>query len=162
MIVAQDPYSTTSSNRIKIGTPYAMHIKGCREKICTKKYFQLIDVLLEQDYQTYLTDVYKIYLGKTKLEKKDCQRFAGLLEQEIETINPIAIITWGKAATKAVARLKLQRPHYSYPHPSGAARGAWRRLIQKSATNDNIRDYWKKDILEKLQQQPSKTSNPTA
>lgn len=150
MIVAQDPYSNTSSPKVTVGTPYAMHIRACREKLHTKKYFQLIDVLLQQGYQTYLTDVYKIYIRETKLKKEDCLRFFNLLRQEIETINPIAIVTWGRVATNAVAKLNLQKSHYHYPHPSGAARSAWAKLMQQSATDQNIYNYWKQDILNKL------------
>lgn len=129
MIIAQDPYNNNPSKNVWIGTPYGLHARKCREGFQTRRYFQLIDVLLQQGYQTYLTDFYKVYVQGGKLPRKERQRFAEILTQEIEIIDPIAVITWGGPATHAVSKLKLKTPHYSYPHPSGSARWVWKSLI---------------------------------
>ncbi len=150
MIIAQDSYNPNPQEKIWIGTPYALHIKKCREEMQTRRYFQLIDVLLEQGYQTYLTDFHKVYVQGAKLPRRDRQRFAEILKQEIEIIKPTAIITWGKSATNAVKGLRLDRPQYAYPHPSGAAKGAWARLIGDRATNKNILAYWRQSITQQL------------
>lgn len=150
MIIAQDSYGTNSSKDLWIGTPYAMHIRQCREKLQTRRYFRLIDVLLELGYQTYLTDFYKIYVRGAKLPKQERQNFASTLKQEIEIVEPTAIITWGRQATHAVTKLNLDRPHYSYPHPSGSARGAWAKLIGDSATDENIYQYWQQNVSQQL------------
>lgn len=151
MIIAQDPYSKEHTDRVIVGTPYALHIKHCREDLRnTRLYFQLIDVLLQNGFQTYLTDLYKVYADGLKFPPKDRQRFAQLLRDEVDIVDPVAVITWGKIATNAVRKLNLGRPHYEYPHPSGAARGAWARLMNISATDDNIINYWQKSITQQL------------
>lgn len=150
MLIAQDSYGTNASKELWIGTPYALHIKQCRENLRTRRYFQLIDVLLKRGYQTYLTDFYKIYVRGAKLPKKERQKFASILKQEIEIVEPIAIITWGRQATQAVTRLNLDRPHYSYLHPSGSARGAWAKLIGDRATDENIYHYWQQNVSQQL------------
>jgi Uracil DNA glycosylase superfamily len=150
MIIAQDSYGTNPNEKVWIGTPYALHIRKCREKMQTRRYFQLIDVLLEQGYQTYLTDFYKVYVQGAKLPRKDRQRFAEILKQEIEIVKPTAIITWGNSATNAVRQLRLDRPHYAYLHPSGTARGAWAKLIGDRATDENILAYWRQSVSQQL------------
>lgn len=152
MIVAQDALSNMPApEKVRIGTPYALHIKKCREeRHNTRRYFQMLDVLLRQGYQVYLTDFYKIYVGGASVSRKDGQRFGQVLKQEIEILNPDALITWGRKATVAVEKLGIGRPHFDYPHPSGNARSAWAKLMGKQATDENILTYWKQDLAQRL------------
>jgi hypothetical protein len=150
MLIAQDPYNNMTADGIWIGTPYALHIKKCRENLHTRQYLRLIDVLLDAGYQVYLTDIYKIYVHGKQLSRKDKKWFASLLEQEAELVKPAAVITWGRKAEYAIGKLKLQAPHYAYPHPSGNARSAWAKLIGDSATDQRILDYWRTSILGRL------------
>lgn len=41
-------------------------------------------------------------------------------------------------------KLDIDFLHLSFPHPSGAANGAWKQLINQSPTNENKLAYWKK------------------
>lgn len=151
MIIAQDALSKVPyPEKVLIGTPYALHIKKCREDLHTRRYFQMVDVLLRQGYQVYLTDFYKIYVGGASLAKKDRQRFGEVLKQEIELLNSDALITWGQKATVAVEKLGTGRPHYHYPHPSGSARWMWAKLMGDQATDKNILNYWKQDLAQRL------------
>lgn len=152
MIIAQDALSKEPSpETVRIGTPYALHIKKCREELHnTRRYFQMLDVLLRQGYQVYLTDFYKIYVGGASLTRKDRKRFGEVLKQEIEMLDPDALITWGRKATVAVEKLKTGRPHYSYPHPSGSARWMWAKLMNDRATDENTLNYWKQDLAQRL------------
>lgn len=152
MIVAQDALSNVPSpEKVRIGTPYALHIKKCRHEVHnTRRYFQLLDALLQQGYQVYLTDFYKIYVRGASVSRKDRQRFGEVLKQEIEMLNPNALITWGRKSTIAVEKLQIGRPHYSYPHPSGSARWAWAKLMGNPATDENIFNYWKQDLSQRL------------
>nr|WP_318780304.1 hypothetical protein [Atlanticothrix silvestris] len=138
-----------------IGTPYAMHLKDCREKLRnTRVYFDLIQVLLEGGYRVYLTDVFKIWVSKSsngyrsiRLNQKDCDRFIKVLQGELNIFKPIAVISWGKVANQTVKNLDLKTNHFAFPHPSGAANGAWRKLLGKSPTRENKVNFWKQTII---------------
>lgn len=151
MLIAQDPYNKTPAKQVWIGTPYGLHVKKMREEKHTRRYLQLIDVLLHQGYRVYLTDIYKVYVHGVRLPRKDRQWFSHVLKQEVEMINPIAVITWGGKATQAVAKLGLNTPHHAYPHPSGNARSAWARLIGDRATDARILDYWQQSVEQQLE-----------
>lgn len=151
VIIAQDPLNSNPAEGVWIGTPYGLHVKKMREEKHTKRYMQLIEILLHHGYQTYLTDFYKIYVRDAKLPKVDKYLFADILKQEIELIKPTAIITWGKIASDAVASLKLQIPQHAYPHPSGSARWKWAEHMGKPATDDNILHYWENTVLQRLE-----------
>lgn len=154
MIVAQDALSDEpAAGKVRLGTSYALHLKKCREELHnTRRYFQMIEVLLNQGYQVYLTDLYKIYVGGgAKLPRKDKQRFHNILQQEVELLRPQALITWGSKARRVVEKLKTERPHYTYPHPSGAARGAWAKLMGRPATDQNILNYWQLELSKQLE-----------
>lgn len=154
MIVAQDALSNEPTlDKVRLGTPYAMHLKQCREEIHnTRRYFQMIDVLLRHGYQVYLTDLYKIYVGGVSLKRKDRKRFRTILEQEVEQLKPAAAITWGRPARIAVEKLRrnltTELSHYDYPHP--AAPWAWARRMGIKATHENVLAYWQKALSEQL------------
>lgn len=135
--------------RVRLGTPYAMHLKKCREeRYHTRRYFQLIDVLLVHECQIYLTDLYKVHVNGVSLTKKDRERFRTILRQEIEILKPQALITWGRKATVTVEKLKIGRSHYAYPHP--AAPWAWRKLMGIPATQENVLRHWQNDLSQQL------------
>ena len=155
VILGQAPLRK-SSNRIEeigIATPYAMHLKSCREKLRnTRLYFDLIKVLLDNGYRVYLTDIFKIWVSEPSkdkgipLSKQDYSRFIQVLKAELEIFEPLVIITWGKVASKTIKNLSLDVKHLEFPHPSGAANGKWRELIGKPATRENRINFWKQQI----------------
>lgn len=158
IILGQDSKSDQDSEKISIGTPYGLHHKGSREVLKrTKLYFDMIYVLLELGYRVYLTDIYKIWIcdpkrpyNGIKLPKVDQRRFVDILRPELLTVNPVAIITWGKEPASGVAQIGLDIQHLSFPHPSGAANGAWINLMNQSPSYENKLAYWKSVVSESL------------
>ena len=157
-IIGQDSKNNSDHERLVVGTPYGLHHKGSREKLkSTKLYFEMIQVLLELGYRVYLTDLLKIwvcnpeqrYVG-IKLPDLDRQRFLQLIEPELAVVQPVAVVTWGGEAGDAVDQLQLGIKHLKFIHPSGAANGAWRKLLGDSPTNLHKLTYWRTEIAQKL------------
>ncbi|MEH1812332.1 MAG: uracil-DNA glycosylase [Nostoc sp.] len=159
VILGQDPLrkSDKKVEEIGIATPYALHLKSCREKLrSTRLYFDLIKVLLDAGYRVYLTDIFKVWVSEAscddgiRLSKKDRTRFIQVLKTELEIFEPLAVVTWGKKASTAIKSIKLEVKHLEFPHPSGAANGAWRELMGKPPTRGNRIDFWQEKVLAHL------------
>ncbi len=164
-ILGQDPLrrSEAKVEEISIGTPYALHLKNCREKLPnTRLYFDLIKVLLESGYRVYLTDVFKVWVSSSNgksgipLSKKDCNRFINLLKKELEIFEPLAIITWGEIASKTVSGIDLNIKHLKFPHPSQNNHRTWQKIMGKPSTRENRINYWKQAIFDYLDSLTSK------
>ncbi|WP_414514596.1 hypothetical protein [Nostoc sp. PCC 9305] len=50
----------------------------------------------------------------------------------------------------AIRSIELEVKHHEFPHPSGAANGAWRKLIGKSPTRENRINYWQQEVFAHL------------
>ena len=87
---------------------------------------------------------------RAKLPRKDQARFFYLLEQELQAFEPKALITWGSEAAASASRLNFNMPHIPFLHPSGAAGGAWKKLLNASPTEANKFEYWKSEIAKNL------------
>ena len=157
-IIGQDSKNDSDQEQLVVGTPYGLHHKGSREELKrTKLYFEMVQALLELGYRVYLTDLWKIwvcnperrYVG-IKLPKADQQRFLQLIKPELAVVQPIAAITWGKVAGKAVDQLQLGIKHLNFVHPSSAASGTWKKLIGQSPTDLNKLVYWRTTIAQVL------------
>lgn len=157
-IIAQDPKSNKDSQDIPIGTPFGLHHKGSREVFrTTKYYFEMISVLLEMGHRVYLTDVFKIWVcdpkrpyNRVKLPVADKNTFFEALEKELSIIKPALVVTWGKDSSDAVSKVELNVKRLSFPHPSGAAGGAWKQLLECSPTRANKLAYWQSSITQAL------------
>jgi hypothetical protein len=156
IIVGQDPLRESDKRveEIGIATPYALHLKSCREEHhSTRLYFDLIKVLLDEEYRVYLTDIFKIWVSQPdkdkgiKLSKQDRDRFIQVLKAELRIFEPLAIITWGGEASSKVRKMGLETKHLAFTHPSGAACGAWRKILNKPATRENKIDFWKQKVF---------------
>ncbi|MEH2160277.1 MAG: uracil-DNA glycosylase family protein [Nostoc sp.] len=156
VIVGQDPLrkSEKKVEEISIGTPYALHLKNCREDLPnTRLYFDLIKVLLDAGYRVYLTDIFKVWVSKASsddgihLNKQDCTRFIQVLKAELEIFEPLAIVTWGKKASNGIKSIKLEVKHLEFPHPSRAAHHAWSKLMGKPATRENRINFWQEKVF---------------
>lgn len=157
-IVGQDPKGHQDEKDISIGTPYGLHIPGCRKELhTTKLYFEMIKVLLDAGYRVYLTDVFKIWVcnpqnrySRIKMPKVDEDRFLKVLQAEIEGMQPEAIITWGKEPSFAIQALGIQS-HFSFPHPSGANNRLFKKLLaEKSPNHHNKLNYWKSFLRDEV------------
>lgn len=157
-IVGQDSKQDGDYEQLVVGTPYGLHHKDSREKLKrTKLYFDMIRVLLRLGYRVYLTDLLKIWVCDPKqpytgikLPDVDRKRFLELIEAELAIVKPSAVVTWGIVAGNAVDQLSLDIKHLNFLHPSGAANGAWKKLINKSPTNSNKLEYWSTKIRQEL------------
>ncbi|MEH2354804.1 uracil-DNA glycosylase [Nostoc sp.] len=158
-ILGQDPLRKSDKRveEIGIATPYALHLKNCREKLRnTRLYFDLIKVLLDAGYRVYLTDIFKVWVSEANcdrgipLNKKDRTRFIQVLKTELEIFEPVAVITWGKKASSAIRSIELEVKPLEFPHPSGAANGAWQKLMGKSPTREKRINYWQEKVFAHL------------
>ncbi|WP_392532341.1 uracil-DNA glycosylase [Nostoc sp. C117] len=156
VILGQDPLRKSDKRveEIGIATPYALHLKSCREKLRnTRLYFDLIKVLLDAGYRVYLTDIFKIWVSEAScdrgipLSKKDRTRFIQVLKTELEIFEPVAIVTWGKKASSAIKSINLEVKHLEFPHPGGAANGTLGKLMGKSPTRENRINYWQEKVF---------------
>lgn len=154
-IVGQDPLRKSDKRveEIGIATPYALHLKNCREKLRnTKLYFDLVKVLLDEGYRVYLTDIFKIWVSEANsdhgipLSKQDHARFIQVLRTELEIFEPLAVITWGNVASSKVKSINLDIKHLEFPHPSSAANGTWRELMSKPVTRENRLNFWQEKV----------------
>jgi hypothetical protein len=158
VILGQDSKSDQSHEDISVGTPYGLHHKGSREELKrTKLYFDMIAVLLNLGCRVYLTDVYKVWVCDPnrpyygiKLPEADRSKFVSVLAAELAIMNPSAIVTWGRDAASSLADMELGFQHLEFPHPSGAANGAWKKRMQKSPTYENKLQYWKETVSQSL------------
>jgi len=158
VILGQDAKSDQDTEKLRIGTPYALHLKQCRESFKTTKfYFEMIEVLLNLGYKVYLTDIFKIWVCnpnrpyyRARLPKVDQSKFVAALTSELKIVQPLAVITWGREASHSVSKIALDFSHISFPHPGGAANGTWQTLLQESPTRGNKLAYWKREILKVL------------
>ena len=160
VLLGQDPKRGYSHPEISIGTPYGLHLKKSRKEHSTIKFYcQMIQVLMRMGYRVYLTDIFKIWVCNpehcykgTKLPKLDKQRFLKTLELEIAAVQPTAVITWGSPAKKSAQKMNIDR-HLSFPHPSGAANGVWKKLMGVSPTYSNKLAYWDLNVKHYLKSQ---------
>jgi hypothetical protein len=137
VILGQDPKSNQNFEEIGLGTPYGLYHKGSREVLKrTRLYFDMISILLKLNYKVHLTDIFKIWVCDPdqpyygiELPKEDRDKFVAALKSELLIVNPAAVVTWGKRAEKSVVGANLYVKHLSFPHPSGAANGTWKKLI---------------------------------
>jgi len=157
-IVGQDSKNNRDHEQVVIGTPYGLHHKGSRETLKrTKLYFDMVQVLLALGYRVYLTDLFKVWVCDParpyeglKLPVVDQQRFLSLIKPELAVVQPVAVVTWGRVAGKAVEQLQLEIQHLSFIHPGGAAGGAWKELLGQSPTAFNKLAYWRTTIIQAL------------
>ena len=106
---------------------------------------------------TYLTDVYKVwvcdpnrpYYG-VKLPRADQEKFISTLKLEILAMSPVALVTWGRESANSVKELNFNIQHLNFPHPSGAANGTWKKLMNQSPTYENKLKYWSSEISKVL------------
>jgi hypothetical protein len=165
VILGQDSKSDQATSKIHLGTPYGLHHKASREVLTrTKVYFEMICALMERGYRVYLTDVYKIWVcnpqrpfNGASLPRADKKDFIRILKSELLNVNPVALVAWGNQAAHDVQALDLLKAlepgveYLEFPHPSGAANGAWKkRLGGEKSTNENKIKYFASVISEKL------------
>lgn len=155
IIFGQDPLRKSNKRveEIGIATPYALHLKDCREKLRnTRLYFDLIKVLLDAGYRVYLTDIFKVWVSEAScdrgilLSKQDQARFIQILKAELEIFEPVGIVAWGKVASKAIKSINLDFEHLDFPHPSGANR-IWNTLISKPVTREKRINFWQEKVF---------------
>lgn len=108
IIIAQDPLRNSKdfmhSDYVIVGTPYALHTKHYRKKH-KNIYTNILEQLLSEFEQIYLTDVLKVWAESselTKSKKKVYSHSIELLKTEIELFKPTHILAMGKLAQKTI------------------------------------------------------------
>jgi hypothetical protein len=84
--------------------------------------------------------------NRRKLRIKDRQRFIQLLKRELNIINPVGLITWGKEAEDAVNQINWEIKHKYFPHPSGSNGAEWAKTIDNSVTHENKLKFYQESI----------------
>ncbi|MTJ49095.1 uracil-DNA glycosylase family protein [Dolichospermum sp. UHCC 0259] len=151
-IIGQDPLTHNLCQEVEVGTPYGLHHKNSREGD-TKLYFEIIyDLLKDLNCRIYLTDVYKMWIKnpndskRRSLPEEDQERFIQLLKRELNIINPVGLIIWGRKAEKAVNKINLEIKHKYLPHPSDANRRVLAKIIDGPVTHENKLKFYKESI----------------
>jgi len=168
VVLGQDSKGNQSHQNISIGTPYGLHHKGSREQLKrTKLYFEMVQALMSLGYRVYLTDVYKVWVCNPerlyrgiRLPKADRDGFLAILKSELSVMEPVAVVSWGNPSAAIVGKLDVAYPHLRFPHPSGAANGAWKKLMGESPNYANKLAYWKSSVNQALAHNVSNKAKP--
>ena len=141
-----------------IGTPFAQHSSYYREG-SQEVVFASIKHIINKNYHVYVTDVYKVWMKDDKKKgnegyklTKEYTIFRQLLRKELDIIDPKIIITFGNDARDSYTDISKDcdpRPHKHFIHPSGQARGAWKKLIGKYS-KPMVLEYLKTEIDKEL------------
>lgn len=142
MIIGESPVRNTrkiNDNGLYIGTPFAVACKDIIPTQC-KIYKNIFRLLLEEDYDVYITDAVKIwYKG---LVKKDFKKNINqkLLSLEKEKVNPILTVAWGETAIYACEKvLQLKEKEYlPQTHPVKLNWDRWKvKMLTDAIKNHN-------------------------
>ena len=164
MLVALDPlrkrkdFPDFQHEDVIIGTPFAQHSSHYREG-SQEIVFDFIKHIVDKNYHMYITDVYKVWVEQKEYKKShllfkrnESLIFKELLREELDIIDPKIVITFGNDARDRYIDISKDcdpRPHKHFTHPSGEARGAWKKLIGKYS-KPMVLDYLKTEIDKEL------------
>lgn len=161
IIIGIDPlrkrkdFPLVDSSLVIAGTPYAVHSSFYREKgNRTKVYWNFISGLAEQ-YDIYLTDIYKLWMNDAAIGENiqfafnaSIEAWRTLLKFEIKTIAPSIIIYFGNTTAELCKDFESEFPAckiITLPHPSGRNK-RWSKLIEGRGTVDAKVDYLLKQM----------------
>lgn len=151
IVLGEDPLRENAMKNnepqpIILSTPFGVHLSICR-KGKQKIYWEISERILTAGYNIYFTDINKIWMkgkgnpSKSKIPNDLKEKYLECLNKEIELFNPLLLITFGNKAKIASQQTKIDlEKKLSLPHPA-ARKNTWEKLINKSATNQNIVDY---------------------
>jgi hypothetical protein len=143
-ILAQDPLrkETNEHGRIILSMPFAPQLRTYREKqgkVC----WQFTQFLVEEGYDVYYTDLYKIWIKGSRVPRDLVRKFHKALSCEIETFKPDILITLGEKAKRAASKLNKNIGLLGLPHPSGSNNGWWKG--QQGSASDEFKLYYFKN-----------------
>ena len=164
MIIGMDAKASHSDEFVVLSTPYYLQSKAGQN---TNNYWNIIKIL-SQDYNIYLTDVYKAYykqvnIVSNKITDYTIQDFhKNILNEEIiKIVKPFAILSWGRASRDSVAKIfglkipnsitqdNIHKPYtinnsikfISTPHPSGSTRpNHWEKFFEINMPHQDPKD----------------------
>ncbi len=152
LIIAEDPLrdANTQYPDIIVSTPFGTHLECLREKKL-KHYWGITKALLDMGYNIYITDIKKVWI-KNQYQKKVAvkgdflQNFNRSLELELALIDPELIITYGNEAYKSLLELNIfkKQKHVHFPHPTGTANAAWKKLFANYYPGQSVRCFYDK------------------
>lgn len=145
-IVAEDPLRSFEypQKDVIFSTPFGTHIENCRTNNL-RVYWDIIQNILNNDYNVYLTDIFKVWIKRKDSRKEFIkgdlfENFRSSLEQEIDAFSPQLIITYGKPASLLINRMNLSSniKTISFAHPAPTANGSWKKILTSHYKDNTI------------------------
>ena len=166
MIIGMDAKASHSDKFVVLSTPYYLQSKA-GQNTNKNDYWDIIKIL-SQDYNIYLTDVYKAYYKQVDSVSNELPHYTeqdfhkNILNDEIiKIVKPLAILSWGKKSRDSVAKifdLKINNSitkdniHIPYrinnsikfistPHPSRRTRSNhWKKFFEMNMPHQDHTD----------------------
>ncbi len=164
MLIAQDPLRSNEwyaeCRDAVVSSPFALHDATHREKRNGgKMVYELVKLLVKEDYGVYLTDANKYFVWNHKESNAYAKRkkdvYAEILKKEIDLVRPTLCVCFGRKAEQVVCKLGIENVHFM-PHLSGTARGAiverYPILRTIKATAENIAEGYANEIIDKIKE----------
>ncbi|GEO11553.1 uracil-DNA glycosylase family protein [Segetibacter aerophilus] len=135
-------FTSFHSGNVIIGTPYGFHSSYYREsRGRTKVYYDLIKHLVFKGYNTYVTDIFKIWMNDYHRSERDSFSMKNelllakeCLENELEIVKPKIVVAFGEFAEKTCRNVligtTLEAKILPLPHPSGR-NTRWNQILDK-------------------------------
>jgi hypothetical protein len=152
MIIAQYPLRNSHKSAIQLNT-----IFGIRAEVSRlggqKFYCDLTCKLIDEFFSVYYTDISKIWIKSSKIERVPTELskcLSDTLQLEIESFTPDVKITFGKPSKRALDKLGIN--NINVPHPK-AWQSAWQNEFDISGSESTVikKEYKIGYILRKIQ-----------
>lgn len=142
VLIAQDPLRKKSDypssvdwdNDIVVSLPFGVHVDNVNPVING-----VVDRLLGEGYDVYITDCSKIYSARQK-KTSDAQLIADELAALSGQYKKMTCVALGNRAQETMAKVQKLFPvrTINMLHPSGSANGAWKKKYDKCSDQDKI------------------------
>lgn len=141
MIIGQAPYRRKCGNKnlpqYSIGTPYAIQFADYPDQCWVYK--QIFKKLLKQ-YNLYLTDATKMYTNQkaSSINKYDWEK---ILKDEIESVRPKVIVTFGNRAMNMLKKTGCTRytvRNILHPGPRNSSRWEQKGIVYPCCVPDEV------------------------
>lgn len=160
MILGEDPLRSDNfqeqneNGKIIISSPFGTHSE-IRRRRYNSLMWKISKRILEVGYGLYFTDINKLWIGKHDKESRSNKKtrtkklnlpegiqnqFKVTLLKEIELINPVMSLAFGKVAEGVLSNLTKEKEicFKSFPHTAARAKDWIKYTSDKPAIHDNI------------------------
>ena len=129
ILVGESPLRKKKWENLIISTPFAIGFEPNLVKQC-RRYKKIIQNIIDEGYSVYVTDIIKIWdvnkAGKLPISQFDID----FLGKEIQALNPLGVICWGKKAQRSMEKILGTNSNLKIvgiPHPSAMNTACWKR-----------------------------------